>query len=149
LTELDPKQVAEKWWGIREAIENSLPPIVKGSPNRIHNILEAILLGRMKVWIIQRVDGQNGRPIGITTSIINDDDITGLRTLTIFSLYGLTKWEPEDWVGCWNQAVKVARKYECDQILAYTEHDNIANAAKQVGGDTDTRLMIFRDLKEM
>ena len=132
LVKLLPDQVSRNWDTIGYAIENSLPPIVDESDERMNNILLALLDGRMDCWVSLNGDGKIN---GVVSTTIMYDDLSGVRSLLIYSIFAF-EWSEEE---AWSEGLETLRKYakgnDCSRITGYTEFDSIIQRVKDMGGE--------------
>ena len=56
LVKFFPHQVAEHWEVLKVGIEESLPPTVGESRDKMNNILESILIGDLTCWVSYDTD---------------------------------------------------------------------------------------------
>ena len=132
LIKLLPDQVSNNWDTIGYAIENSLPPIAGESDEKMNNILMALLDGRMDCWVSLNGDG---RINGVVSTAVMYDDLSGVRSLLLYSIYAFG-WAGEDtWAEGFETLKKYAKGKDCSNITGYTEFDSLIRRAKDMGGE--------------
>jgi len=136
LTKLLPEQISKHWDIIRYAVEQSLPPIVGGSPDRMKKILTSLLCGKAHCWASYIVNGDVRRFEGIVITRIFYDDVSDTRNLLIYCLYGYEGVDQLSWTTGLKALVKFARSKNCKRIIAYTDVPYIIELVNKLGGDT-------------
>ena len=143
LTKLLPDQISKHWDIIRYAVEQSLPPIVGGSPDRMKKILTSLLCGKAHCWASYIVDGDVRRFEGIMITRIFYDDVSDTRQLLIYCLYGYEGVEQSSWITGLKSLVKFARSKNCERIIAYTDVPYMIELTKKLGGNADYTFCSF------
>lgn len=136
LTKLLPDQISKHWDIIRYAVEQSLPPIVGGSPDRMKKILTSLLCGKAHCWASYIVDGDVRTFEGIVITRIFYDDVSDTRNLLIYCLYGYEGVDKLSWTTGLKALVKFGRSKNCKRIIAYTDVPYIIELVNKLGGDT-------------
>lgn len=144
LVRVQPKKLAEHWAFIKLAIASATPPNVELSEELMLRILCQLLAGKMQVWVANRKDVFPAKAIALLTTSLVEDEVTGARTLLIFSLYG---WEPisEDEYRQGLETLAIFAKAEnCTCIAFYTIDPNVIKMAEAVGFMTEFRYGVIR-----
>lgn len=133
-----PDQVASFWDVIKHAIEESLPPIVGDGTDRMNNILSAALCDKLDVWISFTIEGNVKKINGVMTTRISTDDISGSKSLLMYSLYSYSDSNVDQ--SYYEEGLKLLAKYAngrgCSRIIAYTDLPYLIDVAKNLGSDT-------------
>lgn len=136
LLKLNPENIFYHWKLISFAIQQSLPPITIESPKRLTKILEALLLDKLQCWALADYpDGDVSNPniylIGVTS--LNKDEITEVKSLMIYSMYGF-KTIPRKMIREAIDTLKIFADSEgCHNISAYTKLDKVTTYSKIFG----------------
>lgn len=139
LIRLIPDQVEERWERFAPAIARALPPTVSGTKRAMVNILEAILLEKLVVWII--TDEDQERIFGIVTTKLDYEEVSKTRNLLIytFTSFGETHYTQM------KDAIKTLKKYavseNCTYIEAYTANERLMNFLEETGFYNNYNLM--------
>ena len=133
-----PDQVARHWGQIGYWIEQALPPILdsRKSSDRMNNILESILVGRMDVHLFLVYEDE--KPIiyaAITTAIISPVD-GGDKELYVYSLYGSRQISKQILYEGLELIKKYAKSVGCSTITAYTNAEGLKALFKSIGGNS-------------
>lgn len=144
LFRLLPDQVAAYWPSLRDKIEEALPPICNGHIDRMENLLQAVLQGRLDLWVVYKKEDNRIEMYAVMLTSLLDDDVSRTKNLLIYALASL-KPIPEDvWVSGIQAIISVAKSRKCDKILAYTCIPAIARLAEQrLGADTSWTMITF------
>ncbi len=138
LVKLLPDQVAQYWAGLKQAIQQALPPIVQGKPveDVLNNILTALMEGSMFCWALCQGEGlDKGLLIkAVITTTTMFDACSGARCFMIYSMTGLVPLSREDWIDCHEAAVKEAHRMGCSFMAAYTQNPEIIDTANKFPG---------------
>ena len=131
LIRLRPTQISLLWEDIKySAIQaNNIPQHNQGA--YANKLLENLLSAKFQCWIVFDFNEENNRQIhaiGITTII--EDNISGLRTLEILSLYGYRTLTDVIAMEGMRDLKEFARKHGCLVIKASTNVQRIKNLAK-------------------
>jgi hypothetical protein len=131
-----PEQVVRHWDKIGYAIERALPPIMdsRKAGERMNEVLEAILAGRLDVYIY--VDYEDEKPIvyatiavAILSPIIGSD-----KELLLYSLFGHRKIGEKLMFEGFGLLLKYAKSVGCTVITAYTNTEIMKEYAKGLSG---------------
>lgn len=151
LTKLMPDQISAFWDIIKYAIEESLPPIVGESPDKMNKILAALLIGKGQCWASHnRTDGIS-KFEGIVVTEILYDGVSDTRSLLIYCLYGYEDVEKEDWLKGLKILIKYAISQGCNHIIGYSDIPLLLRMANRLGGETKytfVRIPLFNDKTE-
>lgn len=148
LTKLTPDQISKFWDLIKYAIEQSLPPTVGESPDKMQRILESALAGRVDVWAgYERKDGK-AKMEGIVLTQFLFDTAARTKSLLIYCLYGYDFISNSTWQDSLVTLVKYASGKRCNQIVAYTDVDKIIEMVNKLGGETKYTFITF-DVKKL
>ena len=140
LVRLMPEQTAKFWEQIKYAIENSMPPIVRGTMN-MNKVLYSLESGRMVAWA--SVD--NGKIVAIVTTTIMEDTCTDMKNLLIYSVYGIAdQIGKKNWTDGYETLMKYAKAQGCMQMVAFSRVEAIKRIAKHFGADVDNTLIAIQ-----
>lgn len=143
LTRLLPEQVSAFWDIIKFGIEESVPPIVGESPDRLNRILSSILSDKTQCWASYRREGEDLIFEGICLTKIIFDDTSDTKNLLIYSVYGYNKGVEESWMEAFLSVAKYAVAQKCTQIVTYTTVPYLIEKAKKYGANTDYTFIVF------
>ena len=144
LTKLLPDQVSKFWDIISYAIEQSLPPTVGESPDKMNNVLMAALSGKLDIWA-SYVKGDKGNKFeGILATRIIYDDVTCMKNLLLYAAYGYDKISEDSWTSGLKTIVKYAALHKCSLIVAYSNVPRIISLANSFSGDTSFSFISFK-----
>ena len=141
LTRLLPDQVSNLWSIIKYAVEESLPPIAGESPNKMNNILTALLCSKAQCWMSYVKSKEGNKFEGLVITEITHDDISDTKSLLIYCLYGFEKASRKSWTGGMKALVKFASSRGCSSITAYSEIPSIISLVERLGGETKYRFI--------
>jgi len=133
-----PDQVARHWEQIGSYIEQALPPIVdsRKSEERMNNILESILIGKLDVHLFLVYEDEKPTIYGeITTSVVSLVDSNN-KELLIYSLFGSKRVGKQLIYEGLELIKKYAKSVGCSAITAYTNVDGLKTFFKTIGGDS-------------
>jgi len=136
LTKLLPDQISTFWDIIKYAIEESLPPTVGESPNKMNNILSALLCGKVQCWASYTKSEGESRFEAIVVTKILYDDASDTRSLLIYCLYGYENVDKSSWSSGLKTLIKFAASQGCSQIVGYSDVSLIVKLVNSLGGDT-------------
>lgn len=136
-----PEQIAKLWHVIKPAIEASLPPIASDPEGRMNNVLSAMLVGGIDCWVSYRKLSEGIEVNAIVTTTIVVDNISGTRSLLIYSIYSPDGVElgQDGWAEGYDALSKYARAVNCSNLSAYSPLDYICEIAESLGGNADFR----------
>ncbi len=133
-----PDQVARHWEQIGYWIEQALPPIVdsRKSSERMNNILESILVGRLDVHLFLIYEDEKPTIYAtMVTAIILSVDSND-KELLIYSVYGSRRMGKQILFEGLELIKKYAKSAGCSAITAYTNAEGIKALFKNIGGDS-------------
>lgn len=117
----------------------SLPPSIGRTKRGMVNILEAVLLGNLTVWIVTDEDQED--VIAVVTTKVQFEEVSKTRDLLIYSFTSFGDMS----LNFWNEAYETLEKYavsqNCQNILAYTTNEEIIDFFNRKGAKTDNRLI--------
>jgi len=146
LTKLMPDQISNFWDIIKYAIEESLPPIVGESPDKMNKILAALLCGKAQCWTsYDKTEGEN-KFEGIVVTRVTYDDVSDTKNLLIYCLYGYETVNKSNWLSGFKTLVKFAIGQGCSQIVGYSDVPLILKMVERLKGETKytfVRLPLF------
>lgn len=142
LLRLLPEQVAKQWDQVWPAIEYTLPEPI--SPSAGTNVLQKLMSGALTCWVV--VDDGELKAIMTTAMQV---DLSGRKSLLIYSLFGYEKVPIKTWVGAANALRNWARGLGCIDMIAYTDNDNspVMKLVRVLGGNTD-RIVVSIPIEE-
>jgi len=143
LTRLLPDQIANFWDIIKYAVEQSLPPIVGESPDKMDRILSACLSGKIQVWASYRREEEGTVFEGICLTKIIYDDASNTKNLLLYCIYGYESTLEEAWMHAFRAVSKYAKKHGCNDIVGYTNVDYLIEKAALFGGDAKYTFISF------
>jgi hypothetical protein len=133
LTKLLPDQISSFWPVIKYAIEESLPPMVGDSPDKMNRILSSCLSGGLEVWASYQHLDNKFEAIVVTQFLY--DDASNMKNLLLYCVYGYVKISETSWVEAWEAMNKYAKANGCKKIVCYSANPFIVEQAKAFGGD--------------
>jgi len=136
LTKLMPDQISNFWDIIKYAIEESLPPTVDESSNKMNNILSALLCGKAQCWASYDKIEDGNKFEGLVVTRITYDDVSDTKNLLIYCLYGYETVSKSNWLSGFKSLVKFAIGQGCNQIIGYSDVSLILKLVKHLGGET-------------
>lgn len=136
LTKLMPDQISKFWNVIKYAIEDSLPPTVGESPDKMNKILAALLIGKAQCWASYVKGGEENKFEGLVITKILYDDVSDTRNFLIYCLYGYEIVSKSSWVSGLETLVKFAIDRDCSQIIGYSDVPMIIDLVNKLGGST-------------
>lgn len=140
LIQLSSEQSAEHWEYIKYGIESALLPTVGLHEERMSNVLESIMLGKMVVWL--SVSKGTREIEGLVVTALQTDELSTTKSMLIYAVYGINSAQ-SSWPEGLRQLTDYAKSEECHKILAYSNVPEIINYIKSIGGNTDLRLLIL------
>ena len=140
LVRLLDQQIADAWPVIKYAVEQSVPPIAGESPEKMNNVLESLLLGKLQCWVT--ADSPEIKQFRtVLTTRINTDDTTGTKTLLIFSMFSFVPQSSEDIDQVHKTLVAFAKGNGCNRMLAYTQDENVLSIGRKYGMTTEWTML--------
>ena len=139
LVRLLPDQVANNWDIIKVAVAEGGPPTVVTDPNKLNNLFESLLIGRMVCWASMLNDEEME---GLLITTVQEDKISGARSLMVYCIYSFTSASTDlTWQEGLAKIMRFAITQRCDQIIGYTTNDSIIKFVERVGGDASQRFI--------
>lgn len=135
---LSPDQVSERWDNIKGAIEQSLPPILKGGAIKMENILEAIVKDVMHCWVME---DEGGNLAALATTTFMPDPGTKLVSLFIYTITAIRPVDINEWRDAFAVLAKWGKSKGCANVIAFTDVDRIVEIAKSLGGTANQILI--------
>lgn len=148
LTKLLPEQISKFWDIIKYAVEESLPPVVGESPNKMNNILMSCLNGTLEVWASYERSEEGTRFEGLMITSILYDKSSQTKNLLIYCIYGYNKVDKQSWYSGLTSLLKYAKSKNCNQIVAYTDVPMLVDLVKSLGGEARYTFVSF-NVKEL
>lgn len=136
-----PNQVAEHWDLLEFAIEQALPPMADDSPDKMNNILESMLIGKLQCWISVNEDKL---PEAVITTMILNDYASKTKTLLIYSAYAFDKTAALSWMEGFDTLFKYGKSKGCSAVTAFSNENKIINIAQKFGADISVRYLSFQ-----
>lgn len=131
-----PDQISKFWEIIKYAIEESLPPIVGESPDKMNKILASLLIGKGQCWVSYDKEDKENRFEGIVITKVLYDDISDTKNLLIYCLYGYEDVNKGSWLSGFKSLVKFAISQGCSQIIGYSDVPLILKVVERFKGET-------------
>lgn len=148
LVKMLPEQISKFWDVIRYAIEQSLPPTVAESPDKMNRILSSLLSGKADCWASYTKSGGMNSFEGIVVTKMLYDDVSDTKNLLMYCLYGYTKVDKQSWLHGLKALTKYAEARGCARIVAYTDVPYMIDMANFLGGEAKYTLCSF-DVKKI
>lgn len=145
LLKLSADQISRYWEDIKTALVAAVPPLGQSDQAHVSQFLENLLLGRLQAWLLIEKKGEGEQVTydikALTVTTVWRDLGTGAKNLLIYALYGYSFVEPALWKDGLEALRKFARAEGCHQIVAFTKVPRVIQIAKELGGDSETRLV--------
>lgn len=130
LIKLTPEQVQEHWYIIRNSLMTSLPPYTPDVPRVYTSLLEATKEENAHVWVY--VDSDK-KVIAIAVTEVMVDNHSGKKMLLIYSLTGYENLTGDAYSDGVNTLKNFAKSLGCCSITAYTDYEQLARRAVNLG----------------
>lgn len=143
LIQLRPDYVASNWNVISKAIEEADPPYVHDDPEKMNNVLRAILSEKMHCWAYYGELEGKATILGFIVTTVIDDPCSGVRNLLIYSMTGYNRITLEMYKDGFSTLKTFARSAGCHRIIAYTNSRRVAQVSRLLGGETEYILLKF------
>lgn len=143
LVKLLKTDIDRLWNIIAPMIEKSLPDWVDLSENVMTNILESLMVGNLTGWFIY-TDSKKPEIVGFGTTRIAIDEMSGERTLIIYSLYSLNKITKGIWMNATEKITRYAITQKCTSIAAFSNLENVVKLSEMLGADTSVTYIQWR-----
>jgi hypothetical protein len=121
------------WPVIKFAVEQSLPPVVGESPDKINRILSSMLCGELEVWAAYDQESKKFEAVLVTK--LSEDRPSNTKSILLYCLYGYSFIGEERWKEGYETISKYAKSQGCSRISAYTNVSRLIEIAKAVGGE--------------
>jgi hypothetical protein len=131
LVALLPEQISEFWPLLKGHIDDTLPPTGDYGSYDVNKILYNLLFGYAQLWLYN--EGEVNKGFIVTTIY---DDISGVRSLIIYSMVVIDKTAKVDWQGEFETLRKYANSRGCSKVCSFVRNDKIVKALKEYGIDT-------------
>lgn len=136
-----PEVITKHWPSWKTAILASLPVWASRSEAVAHRVLDYLLDGRMQLWLMLREIDDKTQIAAVATTQIVVNQTSGMKTLEIFSLYGIGRPDLDDWRVCFDPVSDFARKAGCSIVVMQTQSERVVQIAEAIGFDTSIRLL--------
>lgn len=130
LVQLATVQVQDNWTLVKYAIEHSLPPHYKQTPEFYTACFDALLKGQMHCWVAMR----GATLLAVCVTQLVEETLNDQRNLLLFSVTGIEQIPPEMWRVGYDTLSAFARSLKCSSIIAYTDSPYIVGIIKDLGG---------------
>ena len=142
LVELTIDQAMEMWNSIKASIQEVLPGKWKTEEHIGLLLVQAVQSGILVPWVIF----ETGDIIAVLTTTIQEDKITGIRNLLIYSVKSRKdkSFSDVDWDSALSTLKNYARGKGCNNIVAYTTVPYIASQVEKFGWQKE--LFIFTEV---
>lgn len=124
LVQLLPEQVNEIWNRLAPMLEETLPPTIGKTIQGMSNMLRAVLLEKLDVWLYVN---EQEEVVVIMTTCIQTDPITLSRNLLIYTFLSVRNMDRDIWGEIYEALKNKARSLNCNNIVAYTQNDKITD----------------------
>jgi hypothetical protein len=143
LIKMIPEQVSALWETFAPMFAQSLPPEIAVSRDILTNNLAAVLRGDLTVWI--EVDEEEQQmPRALITTYVWEDPISCIRSLMVYHLYVMQNGNHKEWMKNIETLKRYGETVGCSRLIGFAGEDpKYLRFLRTVGGDTDTRLVIF------
>lgn len=122
LRKMLPEQVSKYWDAYAPLIEKSLPPTVHQRRQRMANVLRAVLMEDLVVWVY--LDKQ-GKERYVTTTVVRTDEVSLAKNLLIYSFTSLGQLAPRELMFGFNKLGIYADGNGCNSIIAYVNDEKV------------------------
>ena len=144
LTQLLPDQISKFWPVIKYAIEEAIPPTIKGEhPDKMNRILSAALSGKLDVWASYIRNKDSVKFDGIAVTQVVYDEASNVYNLLIYAVFAYENTSAETWKEGYEALMKYAKAKKCSNLIAYSSVPRIVNIAKSLGADTSFTFISF------
>jgi hypothetical protein len=134
-----PEQVMAYWDDIKACIMAALPPYVGSNPDAITYIQEQLLVGTIECWAAF----EEKKLCGVMTTQVIHDPISRTRNLLIYSITIVSGHSDELWQLAAEKMRAYATARKCNNIIAYSNNDQMIYIAEKLGADSSYRLLTF------
>lgn len=141
LKRVDGVQAGQLWPELSRGFQRATPPGPIPGEAIVNNMLTAVMRKAMDCWVIQvKRDGKTRYAGGMLT-VVRVDQVTGLRTLLIYSLFTRLMLTEEEWSDGFALLKEAAKAKRCSRISAYTTNENVIAIVNRLGGNTGIRVI--------
>lgn len=134
LIQLQPKDVAKFWDGIKLSLERSSDSPSDVDGQFLNNALKEILTGRMNCWIIfSYTEDQLKQVHTIVVTSIRDDLLFGYKVIQVEAIYGFRSLSDEMLLDALEDLRKYARNIGCRYIRAITTNNRVKDICYMLG----------------
>jgi hypothetical protein len=145
LLKLSADQISRYWEDIKAAIIAAVPPLGTTDQGAVSQFLENLLMGRLQAWLLVEQQGEGERAVfnikALAVTTVWRDLGTGAKNLLIYALYGYSFVEPALWKDGLGALKKFAEAEGCHQIVAFTKVPRVLQIVKELGGESEMRLV--------
>jgi hypothetical protein len=143
LVRLLPEQAARHWKELEDILLRSLPPDVYLNEESTTNILQAINLGTLVIWVsVTPNDKEKTTTIhAVVSTMIANDSITGTRNLLIYTLTAVGHIPDDEYVEGYKNIVAYAKSRGCHKVIAFSNNDRVLDVAKKFNVDASWRML--------
>lgn len=133
---------------ILETVLSALPPQNLESPTLRANLSGALVDGRLQVWqILGQVEGTGQwRPVGYGTTAIRPDELSGRKTLLLYTLFSYAVIEDSAYKDFWKVLARYAKDQGCVKVALFTANPRVLRMAESVGMNTEWHF-VSKDLE--
>mgnify|MGYP000856885733 CR=1 FL=1 len=135
LVRILPVQTSDYWDLIKGDIAASMPPIADWGPYDPNQVLYALMVGAMHLWVF--TDKEQTPKGFITTSILKD--VSGVGTLMIYNVIVVKNDAKGDWEADYKTLKDFALSRGCAKIGAFVANRKILDLLE--AQDFDTRFV--------
>lgn len=132
LIKLLDSQISAYWDILKFALENSLPPTADETPEKMNNILQSLLLGKLQAWVLSDdVEVQQVKMVVFTR--ISIDESSETSQLLLYALYSFTPLDAAGVDTMYRTLFKFAKHNKCNRAVAYSDNPNMISVAAKYG----------------
>jgi hypothetical protein len=144
LLRLLPDQVARYWEDVfKGPIASTLPPIVGESPDKMNNVLESFLIGKLVMWLTYSKVEEKVVVSGFVVTQIVVDVPTETRAVLLYSVYSPDGTSDQEWMEGFAAVSEYGRAHGCTRMTAYSNNPRVFERAEQFNGDSSYRFISF------
>ena len=138
LLRLDQTEITAYWPSLLPLITAALPP--GDDPGRDERLFTAAVSGGLQVFaaLEWEPDGEiavkRTRLAALVTTQIAEDHIYNIKSLHVFSLYGVVSLKPDQLRSGLRQLAAYARAYGCSRISAVTAKSGVVSLLQRLAG---------------
>jgi hypothetical protein len=133
LLRLQPDQISKYWDVVRYTLAVSVPPITKLTDRYFVKCLEALLAGKMQVWVfLEKVVATKLNAMVITEIV--GDPLSGTKSLLVFA--GATfEVDPnlKEWKAATIKLMRFAKANNCVTMTSYVNNPRLMEIYKKIG----------------